>query len=283
MAGLTLVFTACTPAHVHSWGAWSQAEDSTATDASTTARTCSGCSETETQILSSAGLEFAAIGETSFKVTGYTGTDTIVYIPSTRGGKPVTEIANNAFEGELAVTTITFTGENELEKIGATVFRDCKKLQSINLPATVTEIGEYAFDRCESLVSIELPAGLTLISDYLFRGCNKLETVKIADGSEMTEIGMYAFDGCESLKNLNTQAGLEIIGTYAFQNCSAFEKIVLPISVTKIDAYAFFGCESLTIYAEAASRPYGWNANSWNQVTRTDGEDCPVEWEYVVA
>jgi uncharacterized repeat protein (TIGR02543 family) len=47
--------------------------------------------------------------------------------------------------------------------------------------------------------------------------------------------------------------------------------VTIPDSVTTIGSSAFYYCTSLTIYAEAASRPAGWDT-SWNNSNR------PVVW-----
>lgn len=76
-------------------------------------------------------------------------------------------------------------------------FRDCSKLTSISLPATITIIGLGAFQDCFNLSSISLPAGLTNIWGYAFAYCASLTSIEIP--ATVTSIGNYAFCGCRSL------------------------------------------------------------------------------------
>ncbi|MEG2085000.1 MAG: leucine-rich repeat protein, partial [Clostridia bacterium] len=61
------------------------------------------------------------------------------------------------------------------------------------------------------------------------------------------------------------------IGNSAFDGCAALTSVNIPASVTAIGGWAFSGCNKLTIYAEAASKPAGWDSN-WNS------SDCKVVW-----
>ena len=112
----------------------------------------------------------------------------------------------------------------------------------------VTSISDNAFKVCKSLKSIEIPNSVTSIGEYAFYECTALTRVVIPDS--VTSIGEDAFYRCVSLKS-----------------------IVIPNSVRTIGIYAFRNCSSLTIYAEATSKPGGWNS-SWNY------SSCPVVWDY---
>ena len=74
-------------------------------------------------------------GGTEVKITGYSGSDTEIVIPSEIGGKTVTRIGNYAF-------------------------RNCSGLTSIVLPDSLKTIGDYAFCNCSGLSGIDLPDSL---------------------------------------------------------------------------------------------------------------------------
>ena len=90
-------------------------------------------------------------------------------------------------------------------------------------------------------------------------------------GKPVTSIGERAFADCKSLTSIDIPDGVTSIGKGAFYSCESLTSIVIPDGVTSIGKGAFYSCESLTIYAEASSKPFGWD-KSWNSSYR------PVVW-----
>ena len=66
-----------------------------------------------------------------------------VVIEAEYEGKPVTEIAKDAFNGNSQLSTITIP--SSIKKIGAGAFGDCKNLKSVEFPPTITSFGECCF------------------------------------------------------------------------------------------------------------------------------------------
>ena len=78
-------------------------------------------------------FEYSITEETNeVTITKYTGTDTVVSIPDTINGNPVTSIGTGAFAGRDNLENITIP--NNVTSIGNAAFRECSKLQSIFLP-----------------------------------------------------------------------------------------------------------------------------------------------------
>ena len=97
----------------------------------------------------------------SVTITGYTGSEGNVTIPSEIEGKPVTAIGERAFSQN-------------------------KTLTSVAIPDSVTGIGDYAFYMTWSLTSIEIPDGVTGIGKSAFYESG-LENINIPAG--VTTIG----------------------------------------------------------------------------------------------
>lgn len=92
-------------------------------------------------------------------------------------------------------------------------------------------------------------------------------------GKKVVSIGDNAFKDKYFIKSIELTDNIINIGNYAFTYCIYLYSITIPSSVTSIGNYAFYDCPSLTIYAEAPSKPTGWNAG-WNPNNR------PVVWGY---
>ena len=99
-------------------------------------------------------------------ITGYNGTYTMVDIPETIGGEPVTAIGDRAFFGKSNIISISIP--SSVTTIGASAFQSCDGLTSIAIPSSVTSIGDYAFYGCYTLENINLPSSLTVIGSYIF-------------------------------------------------------------------------------------------------------------------
>jgi len=152
-------------------------------------------------------------------ITGYTGADVAVEIPSSLNGNSVTSIGPSAF-----------------------VFRSA--LTSVTIPTSVTSIGSNAFFGCSALISIVIPSGVTIIGQGAFSSCSKLTSITIPNG--VTSIGSSTFHSCSKLTSITIPNSVTSIGTYAFQFCTGLTSVTIPSSVTSIGASAFAGCTGLT-------------------------------------
>jgi hypothetical protein len=105
-------------------------------------------------------------------------------------------------------------------------------------------VGSFTFFNCTALQSIVIPASLTQLGDYMFDGCTGLTNVVLTN--TLTGIGNGAFGGCSSLTSLTIPNGVTSIGSAAFVACTALASVTIPGSVTNIGDTAFENCSSLT-------------------------------------
>ena len=198
-------------------------------------------------------------------VTGYSGIESELTIPSKLGGKPVKVIAENAFRGMVGLKKVTlpdsvtaidyaFTEcpDLTLVELGDGIktmngaFKDCPKLKTVIGGNNASEISE-AFMNCVSLTNGYIPKNATACAS-VFRGCTALTTVKIEEG--VTALP-FTFEGCTSLKEIALPSTVTE-AVHTFENC------VSLISVT--------GCRSLTVLENTFS-----GCVSISQVTLGDG------------
>ena len=190
-----------------------------------------------TSCLGPARLEYEPIvenGETvAYSVKNVSFSPKTATIPETYNGKPVTEIAKNAF------------------------FYDTK-LQSITIPSTITHIGENAFYGCIGLKNVyitdlEAWCGIHISGNdaspfyynraTLYVNKKPLTDLVIPDGVE--SVGVCAFEGYKQLKSLTISDSVTQIGAYAFEDCLNLKSVNFGNGLTRIEEYTFFGCESL--------------------------------------
>ena len=231
---------------------------------------CSACGEKE---MASEGLEYIISSDRkSYSVKKGSCTDTVIYIPSTYEGLPVTKISDNAFFGYTGLTGIVIP--KSVTSIGSFAFQNCTSLENINIPDGVTSIGANAFYGCSSLTSITIPGSVvfTNLDSYTFSECTNLTTVIINDGVKMIVSGM--FWGCKNLTSVVIPDSVTSIGSSAFKKCINLTSIIIPDSIERdMGSQVFADCTSLTIYCEAERQPSNWSAN-WNS------SSCTVVWGY---
>ena len=205
----------------------------------------------------SGGFHYEVIG-TNAKITGYSGPETVISIPSTIDGRMVTEIGNNAFAGKSAVTAVTIP--ETVTSISQDAFRNCSSITSITIPSAVAAISEYAFAGCISLTELNISSALTTIGHYAFEGCTSLREIRIPS----TKIGFGAFRNCTSLdtiellqpvQSLGRQAfhgtawynaqpsGLLTLGTAVYSYTGDETEVVIPSGMRTIADFAFYGTE----------------------------------------
>lgn len=114
-------------------------------------------------------------------------------------------------------------------------------IESIHIPASVSNIGYVAFNDCAKLKEVTFENGelQSIGATYytIFGNCVSLERIELPDS--VTAIYYYAFRGCTALREVIFGNNLQIIDAGVFENCNAIEICELPASVTKIHSTSF--------------------------------------------
>ncbi len=89
-------------------------------------------------------------------------------------------------------------------------FYGCKNLTRVTFPEGLTAIGQNCFRNCAKLESIELPSSVRTLDIYAFYGCKLLTSVVIPEGVEA--IPRFLFDSCTALTDVTLPSTLKSIG-----------------------------------------------------------------------
>ena len=184
------------------------------------------------------GVEYRIYPEFAI-VTGAEETLTEITIPEEVHSVPVTEIHDNAFQNCKTLNSIHLP--ETLTKIGTRAFWGAENLQEINFPLALQLIEINALSGT-AIQEIQLPENVSL-ERGVFENCPHLETVHFPEN--LKEIPSYAFADCPALQEVTIPETVTNIGMYAFMNCSALKEITLPKSVCAIEEAAFRNCSAL--------------------------------------
>lgn len=117
-------------------------------------------------------------------------TDGKLVVPDTYNGKPVVEIADNAFYYRL--NNIRYTLQKNISevvlpetirKVGKEAFYYLTDIKKVNMPSSLTEIGEDAF-WSTGISEVILPDGLKTVGKKAFQYCNDLTKLVIPQSVE---------------------------------------------------------------------------------------------------
>src|SRR5215469_3298611 len=117
-------------------------------------------------------------------ITGYTGSNGDVTIPSNINGYSVTAIGDSAFAYRFGVTNVA-------------------------IPDSVTNIGNWAFEACYDLTNVVIGNGVISIGNLAFYNCYVLPSVTIPDS--VVSIGNLAF-GFSGVTSVMLGSGVATIG-----------------------------------------------------------------------
>ena len=201
-------------------------------------------------------FQYSVLDDGTVTITGYSGSDTVLVLPSEIDGKTVTGLQEFAFFENTHITGITIS--DHITAIEGETFSGCTSLESISIPASVTNIEVGAFNSCSSLSEITVSSDNPVYDSR--NNCNAIiETASntlILGGKntvipqEVNAIGSNAFNKRKGLTGIDLPEGLTSINYGAFMSCEDLTGITLPESLTTLSDAVFRECtslESLTI------------------------------------
>ena len=177
-------------------------------------------------------------------------------------------IAAGAFQANKTIVRVELP--TCISRIDHETFRDCKSLQKVVIPTSITSIGEDAFtgsgiytnekkwkkgaliiDDCLIATNKDLPAKyifknkipIRLIAERAFANRKNLKSVTIP--ATVTAIPTAAFFECENLTDVVIPETVREVGNFAFYNCAMLRNALLPRDLERLGAGAFYGCINL--------------------------------------
>ena len=161
------------------------------------------------------------------------------------------------WKGSYNITQVNLP--NTVTAINDNVFKNCNRMQTLNMAEGLESIGVEAFSNCTALSSITIPSTVTYIGENAFKGCRikGLENVSWIGHSDfdISDYGGIAYDvqiidgmviegdtltGCVgSLTEAVIPNQVKTIGYGAFSNQSSLTSVTLPSGLTYIDRDAF--------------------------------------------
>ena len=172
-------------------------------------------------------------------VSGLSGSDITVEIPSEVNGITVTEIGKDVFKDNKNVGRLIIP--DSVTKLGYRMCSGCTALSEVRLPAGLTVIPDEAFDGCSSLRTVNFPDTLKEIRSDAFCGTDLTEFIA---PDSLTDVWAYAFKDCAALSAVELK-NVRSVGDGAFGNCTALRSIRLSDKMTELSDHIFDGCSSL--------------------------------------
>ncbi len=205
-------------------------------------------------------------------LTGYSGNEADIVVPSSVGGTYVKKISSDVFAGNTGIRSVMLM--SYVTEIQDNAFNGCTNLEFIRAKG-VTSIGNNAFKNCSSLNSFS-GSVVQSIGDYAFSGCNNLKTF---DFLKVQSIGASAFENVSDITGFSSNSIISIgdrafyntgitninlplieeIGSYTFSYCNNIEVVTLP-RTTSIGVEAFANCPKITSITADAVTYLGENA-----------------------
>ncbi len=174
--------------------------------------------------------------DNTYMVTSAASDTGVIYIPATFNGKPVTEIAANAFGTVSKPTGVDFSDAVNLEKIGDRAF--------------------YTRTSIVTLSGTESLTKLVYVGEDAFYGTAWFNNSRDAAGNEDIVLGnvliLYRGEQRDGVLDLSSVTAYDYIGYGAFGGCD-FTSVTLPADIKGIEDNAFENNAQLAVVTSSAT------------------------------
>jgi hypothetical protein len=160
-------------------------------------------------------------------------------------------IGSSAFKG-TAIESIELPAS--LTDIGMSAFEGCSLLKSVSLPDGLKTLDKKCFKDCILLTEFEIPSSVTTLGQEMISGCNKIKYLDIPAnvtkvsgetgivGGNRVDAGVIAGS---SVEYLSFENGMKTIPEYIAKDGKELKTVILPDTVTEIGNHAFENCTAL--------------------------------------
>lgn len=196
-------------------------------------------------------------------ITGYTGSEKIIKIPTKIAEKNVVKIATNAFKGK-GLTGVLFEVDSQLIEIGTAAFAN-NTLATIQLPENLKFLGESSFEN-NAITEVHIPKTLVSIGNRAFY-TNKITQINFPADGVLETIGSFAFS-INQISTLTIPNSVKAVQTGAFQK-NVLTEVTLPQNsdFISIGAAAFANNQLTMIHIPKSVKQVEDNAFNTNQLT----------------
>lgn len=222
------------------------------------------------------GLNYSPISGTSVALKPSTVTTSTLHIPATVSDGThtfdVVEIAESAFSGNQYITTVTM-GDN-VREIKGHAFRDCSKLESIQVSKSLRYLLEEALSGT-AITTLHLPACMEGLWHEGFAFCEKLQSIDIDE--ERDDQRFHSIDGVVYEENalhiyprakkdatftIAETVGNRTIESIRFRTIFANEyltEITIPYTISNMEDGCLWALPNLKRVNFNRYEPAGWN------------------------
>ena len=236
---------------------------------------------------------YTVLDDGTVEISKYIGSSKKVNIPSKLNGKKVTSIGDAAF-ADYVEDTGNYVGldiknvviPEGVTNIGIAAFNECKNLEKVTIPSSVTHIRPGAFYGTPWLEALKKNNTLVVVNNILLDASSAEGEITIPDG--IVSIAGSAF-ATTKITNVHFPDSVTIIEDLAFYFCDELTHIVLPKKLTYLGDDSFGNCDKLLTLVipktakylgEMSILPTSYNKNVYYTGSKSDWKKIDGEAKY---